>query len=306
MELHQLRYLVAVSRTGSFSRAAAHCHVAQPSLSQQIQKLEEELGEPLFRRSSKGALLTPAGEVLVARAGRILREVEDARGEIRDSSEGLRGSISIGVIPTIAPYFLPPVLECFARAYPDVELVIHEDTTAQLELKVAQMEIDLAVASLPLDERRFAVRSLFEEELVLAVPSTHSLARRKRISLASLDGERFILMKEGHCLGTQALNLCHKAHLTPNVALRSAQIETIHSLVAAGFGISLIPQMAVPDHGRKEPVFRSLEPPVPSRTIAVFHHKEAYLNRATLRLLEMLLASAPSRRSTAKPPPAPK
>src|SRR6478609_7654726 len=101
MELHQLRYLVAVARAGSFSRAAAQCNVAQPSLSQQIQKLEEELEEPLFRRTSKGALLTPAGKVLVERAVRILREVEDARGEICDSTGGLRGSISIGVIPTI-------------------------------------------------------------------------------------------------------------------------------------------------------------------------------------------------------------
>src|SRR5690606_32712163 len=100
---------------------------------------------------------------------------------------------------------------------------------------------------------------------------------------------------EGHCLGTQALNLCQKANLNPHVALRSAQIETIHSLVAAGFGISLIPHMAVPAHGREEPIFRSLVAPKPSRTIAAFHHKDAYLNRASLRLLEMLQSSAPAR-----------
>jgi LysR family hydrogen peroxide-inducible transcriptional activator len=185
------------------------------------------------------------------------------------------------------------VLERFAKAHPGVDLVIHEDTTAQLEHKVAQMEIDLAVASLPLDESRFAVRPLFTEELVLAMPSSHALATRKRISLADLEGERFILMKEGHCLGTQALNLCQQAKLIPHVALRSAQIETIHSLVAAGFGISLIPQMAVPAHGRPEPLFRSLVAPTPSRAIAAFHHKDAYLNRASIRLLELLQSSAP-------------
>lgn len=293
MELHQLRYLVAVARAGSFSRAAAQCNVAQPSLSQQIQKLEEELGEPLFRRSSKGALLTPAGEVLASRAERILREVEEARGEICDSGGSLRGSISIGVIPTIAPYFLPLLLERFAKEHPGVDLVIHEDTTAQLEHKMELMELDLAVASLPLDESRFAVRPLFTEQLVLALPSSHPLAKKKRISLADLEEERFILMKEGHCLGTQALHLCQQAKLTPRVALRSAQIETIHSLVAAGFGISLIPEMARASHLRAEPLFRTLVAPTPTRTIAVFHRKDAYLSRAALLFLELLQRSSP-------------
>lgn len=291
MELHQLRYLVAIARAGSFSRAAAQCRVAQPSLSQQIQKLEDELGEPLFQRSAKGAVLTAAGEALLGRAERILREVEEASAEARDAGKLLRGRVAVGAIPTIAPYFLPGILAAFSAEYPGVELEIHEDTTAQLLQKIASMEIDLGIASLPLEGSELEVRPLFSEELLLALPAQHPLARRRNVRLEDLEAERFILMKEGHCLGAQALNVCHQAKLEPNVVLRSAQIETIHALVAAGFGISLIPAMACAMRSDPGFVCRSLATPTPQRVIALCYRKGAYLSRAALRMISYFQAN---------------
>lgn len=170
MEMHQLRYVVAVSRAGNFSRAAEQCHVSQPSLSQQILKLEEELGERLFDRMKREAKLTPHGEAFLPRAVKILEEVDAARREALDAHSLLRGRLIIGVLPTIAPYLLPTVLVSFAEKFPGVEIVVHEDTTAQL-LKLAQAyEIDFALASRPIQDQRMEVKVLFTEELQLALP----------------------------------------------------------------------------------------------------------------------------------------
>ena len=170
MELHQLRYLLAVARTGNFSRAAAQCHVSQPSLSQQIQKLEAELGERLFSRLKRVAVPTAAGEALVARAARILSEVDAVQRDVADTATVLRGRVSVGVIPTIAPYLLPRVLAALGRDCPGVEVEIHENNTAELLTAAAACELDLAILSLPVPDDRFVKEPLFDEELLLALP----------------------------------------------------------------------------------------------------------------------------------------
>src|SRR6476620_360020 len=142
MEMQQLRYMVSVARTGNFSRAAEQCHVSQPSLSQQIQKLEDELGERLFDRLKRETRLTPFGEIFLRRAVRILEEIEAARREADDAGQLLRGKIAIGVLPTIAPYLLPAALTEFTRQFPGVEIVVQEDTTAQLLKSTLACEID--------------------------------------------------------------------------------------------------------------------------------------------------------------------
>ena len=209
--MHQLRYAVAVARTGNFSRAAEQCHVAQPSLSQQIQKLEEELGERLFDRLKREVKLTPAGEVFLRRAVRILEEADAAKREAKDATALLRGTITIGVLPTIAPYLLPGAITAFAEQYPGVEIVVQEDTTAGLLKLALAYEIDLALASRPIKDDRMELRDLFTEELVLALPSNHPLARRRTVKVSDLDGERLVVLKEGHCLGDQVLG--HRARM---------------------------------------------------------------------------------------------
>ena len=279
MELHQLRYVVAVARTGNFSQAAAQCHVAQPSLSQQVQKLERELGEPLFERLTRGIRTTAAGTAFVQRAARILEEVETASREVREAQAAPSGPLTLGALPTIAPYLLPRLVPGFIDANPRVELIVQEDTTARLLQMLAACEIDLALASPPIRDERFGVEELFTEELLLALPPDHPLAARKRVQLADLEGERFILMKEGHCLGDQTLNFCTRRDFHPQVSCRSAQVETIQALVHAGLGISLVPAMAVNGACATQPVYRSLDQPRPERTIGLVWLKQRALNR---------------------------
>ena len=279
MEMHQLRYTVAVARTGNFSRAAEQCRVAQPSLSQQIQKLEDELGERLFERLKSGVKLTTAGELFLVRAARILEEVEAAGREVRDQHAAVRGSFTLGVLPTIAPYLLPRLVPGFIEAHPQVEMIVQEDTTARLLQMLVACEVDLALASPPIRDERFTVDELFTEELLLALPPDHPLTARKRLRLADLDGERFILMKEGHCLGDQTLNFCTRRDFHPQVSCRSAQVETIQALVHAGLGLSLVPAMAAGVTCAPQPVYRSLDQPRPERTIALVWLKQRALSR---------------------------
>ena len=288
MELQQLRYLLAVAKTGNFSRAAEQCHVSQPSLSQQIAKLEDELGERLFSRLKRSAVLTSAGEALVQRAGRILSEVDAARRDVADAAEQVRGKVSVGVLPTIAPYLLPRVLALTAKGCPAMEVRIHEATTEQLLASAAACEIDLAILSLPIADGRFVREALFDEELLLAVPPRHRLTKKPRVRLSDLESERFILLEEGHCLGDQSLSFCQRNDLHPQVAFRSAQLETIQALVASGVGISLIPRLAVHPKRSGQPTYISLADPKPMRTIGVLWRKEHHHSRATREFLRLL------------------
>lgn len=290
MEMHQLRYVVAVARAGNFSRAAEQCHVSQPSLSQQIQKLESELGERLFHRLKREAKLTPHGESFLRRAVRILEEADTARREAADARNLLRGTLTIGVLPTIAPYLLPDTLAAFTEKFPGVEIVVQEDTTARL-LKLAQAcEIDFALASLPIPGGNFEVRELFSEELLLALPPGHPLARKNRVPVAALDGQSLIVMKEGHCLGDQVLGFCDRRNVKSKIVFRSAQLETVQALVLAGLGISLIPRMAARGERGNLPEYRPLQSPKPERTIVAVWPKQRAPGRAANEYLKIVSA----------------
>src|ERR1700677_1017058 len=227
MEMHQFRYFVAVARARNFSRAAEQCHVSQPSLSQQIQKLEDELGERLFDRLKREAKLTPHGEAFLYRALKILEEVDAARREATDAKKLLRGTVTLGVLPTIAPYLLPAVIAAFTKKYPGVEIVVQEDTTANLLKLALAREIDFALASQPIRDGRLVVRELFSEELLIALPPGHPLTLKRTVKPGDLNGERLIVMKEGHCLGEQVLGFCDLNNLHHHISFRSSQLETI-------------------------------------------------------------------------------
>ena len=288
MEMHQLRYVVAVARTGNFSRAAEQCHVAQPSLSQQIQKLEGELGERLFDRMKREAKLTPHGEIFLRRAVKILEEVDAARREATEAKELLRGTIAIGVLPTIAPYLLPGIMAEFVEKYPGVEVIVQEDTTARLLKQLLACEIDFALVSPPLSESQLEVQELLSEELLLALPAGHPLTRKRTLSTNDLQGERLIVMKEGHCLGDQVLRFCDHRGLHGTISFRSAQLETIQSLVRAGLGLSLVPAMAVQRDESGSPEYRSLQNPKPTRKIVAAWPKQRSPSRAAKEFLKLL------------------
>ena len=290
MEMHQLRYVVAVARTGNFSRAAEQCHVAQPSLSQQIQKLEDELGERLFDRMKREAKLTAHGEVFLRRAVKILEEVDAAKREAADAQDLLRGTMAIGVQPTIAPYQLPEVMAKFAEEFPGVEIVVHEDTTARLLKLAHSYEVDFAVASQPIQDDLLEIRELFAEELVLALPPGHALTRKRTVAVGDLEAERFIVMKDGHCLGDQVLGFCNRRELKPRISFRSAQLETVQALVCSGLGVSLIPAMAAQSEREDLPEYRSLQSPKPERKIVAVWPKQRPLSRAAMEFLKIISA----------------
>ena len=288
MEMHQLRYVVAVARTGNFSRAAEQCHVSQPSLSQQILKLEADLGERLFDRMKRVAKLTPHGEVFLRRAVHILHEVDAARREAAEAKDLLCGAVTMGVLPTIAPYLLPEALAEFTEKYPGLEIVVQEDTTARLLKHVLAYEIDFALVSQPIHDGRLAVRDLFAEELLLALPPGHPLARKRNISVADLACERLIVMKEGHCLGDQVLRFCDRRDWRPQISFRSAQLETIQALVRAGLGISLIPAMATQGTHGNPVAYRSLKSPQPERKIVAVWPSQRPPGRAANQMLKVI------------------
>ncbi len=288
MEMHQLRYVVAVARMGNFSRAAEQCRVAQPSLSQQIQKLENELGERLFDRMKRETKLTPHGEAFLRRAVRILEEVEAAKREARESNDLSRGTLTIGVLPTIAPYLLRDVLVTFSEKFPGVATVVHEDTTDHLLKQLLAYEIDLALASRPMDDGRLEVRDLFREELKLALPPGHPLTRKRAVSIADLRHEQLIVMKPGHCLGDQVLGFCDRRDINPRISFRGAQLETIQALVRAGAGISLIPEMAARSDRNVAPTYRSLPAPKPARSVVAVWPKQRPPGRAADEFLKII------------------
>ena len=290
MEFQQLRYVVAVARVKNFSRAAEQCHVSQPSLSQQVQKLEEELGEKLFDRLKREAKLTPAGEAFLSRAVRILEEVENAKREAMDARDLLRGVVNAGVLPTIAPYLLPDVVSEFTRKFPGVEIVIQEDTTAQLLKQLLACEIDFALASHPIHDQRLQVRELFAEDLLLALPPAHPLTRKRTVSAADLEGEKLIVMREGHCLGDQVLRFCDRREVRPNIGFRSAQLETIQALVRANLGIALVPAMARQTDGKDVPQYRSMQSPRPERQIVAVWSKQRPPVRGASEFLKLISA----------------
>lgn len=290
MEMHQLRYMVALARTGNFSRAAEQCNVAQPSLSQQIQKLEAELGERLFDRMKRQVRLTPHGTAFLRRALRILEEVDAARREASDALDLQHGSVALGVLPTIAPYLLPPVIARFSAQFGGVDLTVHEDTTAQLLKLVHAYEIDFAVASEPILDDRLAVTELFTEELVLALPPKHRLAQKRTLTSTDLRDEQLIVMKAGHCLGDQVLGFCERQEVRPHISFRSAQLETVQELVCAGLGLSLVPAMARRTHRGRAPVYRSLQSPRPERKVVLVWPKQRPPGRAAAELVKLFTA----------------
>ena len=288
MEMHQLRYFVAVARTGTFSRAAGECHVAQPSLSQQIQKLESEVGERLFERTQRRAILTPAGALFLPHALSILETAEQGRQEIREMSGEIRGKILLGALPTIAPYFLPEIIRLFREKYRGVELIFHEETTLQLLRGLEENELDLALISDSAPNPRIRIENLFSEELLLCLPAGHALVDQRVVVAADLQQEKFILMQEGHCLGAQAQRFCQSKGLRPQISCRSAQIATVLAMVQAGLGISLIPEMARQQGPDAGVVYRSLDGTRPRRTLALAMSRQRKSSRCVLEFSKFI------------------
>jgi LysR family hydrogen peroxide-inducible transcriptional activator len=247
MELRQLRYFCAIADALSFTRAAQHTHVSQPSLSQQIRKLEDELGARLFDRLGRAVKLTEVGRSFLPHARAVLRDLEAARSDAVERKTSIAGPISVGVIPTIAPYFLPPILATFSRKYPEARLTIAEQITPLLLEGLRAGTMDTAIAAVPLQIRSHDFQSipLMVERLYAVLPKEHALARRRAISLGELQDDPFLLLRDGHCFRETAFVACKRARLNPKIVFESGQFSSILSMVGAGLGVSIVPAMAI-------------------------------------------------------------
>lgn len=270
MDLRQLRYFTACVQTGSISAAARQCKISQPSLSQQIKVLEEDLGEALLIRQTRGVVPTAAGKLLHTHAERLLREEEMLRAQFSQRSNLQSGSLTFGIIPTIAPYLLPRILGPFRQLYPSIKIAVQENQTAELIDSVAKGELEFAILSdvAPEAQNRsgLEIMSLFREELVLAAPSSHDLALASaKIEPSTIPVDELIHLRDGHCLTEQTLQACSLTQLNPD--LRCDQLETALAMVRSGLGIAIVPAFAVRNIEDNAIVFRSFTSEQPQRAI---------------------------------------
>jgi LysR family transcriptional regulator, hydrogen peroxide-inducible genes activator len=269
LTLRQLRYLDALARHGHFGRAAEECSVSQPALSMQIRELESELGAELVERQQGATALTEIGREVAARAAGILSAARDLAESARRSARPLSGPLHLGVIPTLAPYVLPWVLPELQRRHPDLRLELIESQTRTLLGELARGTLDVLLLALPLDKPDFETLPLFEDQFVLAVPADDPLPERSRVCPRDVDARRLILLEEGHCLRDQALAFCARRDAT-DTGLGATSLATIMQMVARGYGVTLVPEIAIDVEVRDDRVklLRFAEPQ-PRRTVGL-------------------------------------
>jgi LysR family hydrogen peroxide-inducible transcriptional activator len=286
MELHQLRYLVAVAETGNFTRAAERSNVTQPSLSQQILNLEQEVGHKLFHRLGRKAVLTEAGATLLERARKILFEVENAAKELSDHPS-LERRITVGAVQTVMPYLVVPAIARCRTELPNITIDAREDFRADLVRAVIEGELDLAVVPLPLEDHRISIEPLFTEPLLLVVGKSHPIARRSEISINEIAEENFISMGSSSTLAEQIRVFFGGHNFAPRIGYRCAQVPTVKLLVSMGLGISILPQLARQEHDR-DLVYLRLTGAQPTRSLAVIRHMQRYQSRGAEQFLTFL------------------
>lgn len=269
--LRQLEYAVAVADHRSFHEAAAACAVSQPGLSVQLRELESQLGVQLFERDRRRVLITPEGEVVVARARAILLAADEMVEAAQVMARPLAGDLRLGVIPTVAPYLLPEVLPAVRRAFPELRLLLHEDHTDVLLGRLDRGELDLALLALEAPLGDVESLPLFRDPFVVALARSHPLAKRKALSLRDIAGADVLLLADGHCLRDQALEVCRRAGAAEAGDFRAGSLATLIQMVVGGMGVTLLPSLCVESETRRErdlAVCR-LRRPVPFRTIGL-------------------------------------
>ena len=267
MELDQLRHFVRVAELGSMTQAAMVGGLSQPAVSRAIGRLEEELGQPLFERQARRLVLTEAGAAVLGTAREILLLADNLRERVVD--DGITGRVRVAAIPTIAPYFLPPLLKGFQDSFPHARVVVHEETTDGLLLRLRDGEVDVAILAEPFETRYLDHERLFDEELLLVTAAGHPFQRRRKVRLADLRDLPFILLGETHCLSASVVSLCQQNDFHPVSIEQTSQIASIQELVALDHGVSLIPAMARERDSDPAREYRSLTSPRPSRTIVM-------------------------------------
>jgi LysR family transcriptional regulator, hydrogen peroxide-inducible genes activator len=270
LTLRQLQYALAVADHRSFRRAAEACAIAQPSLSAQIAQLEASLGLRIFERLPRGVVVTTAGAAVLDRARRTILEADDLVAAAAGARDPFTGTLRIGVIPTVAPYWLPDVAPVLRKAYPRLALVWSEEKTRELVLRIAGGELDAGILAVESDLGELVHEPIGRDAFFLAVPKGHPLARTKAPArLEDLEGHTVLLLDDGHCFRDQALSVCRRAH-ADEASVRATSLSTLAQMVAGGAGITLLPQIAIATENRARALStRPFGARGPARTLAL-------------------------------------
>jgi LysR family hydrogen peroxide-inducible transcriptional activator len=293
MEIHQLKYFIAIVETGSFSRAAERCNVAQPSLSQQIKKLEIEIGHLLFDRLGRTVVLTDAGRMMIPKARTILDEIQEIKMEIHSGIEEGQGSLAVGFIPTISPFILPVFIRWFSQKFPDASLEVHEDLTDEIVRKIVSAELDVGITSLPIKNKLIQTEEILTENLLVASSPKYEIARRASIQVKELDNFPFIALSEVHCLGEQVQSFCYQQDVVLNIVCHTTQLSTMHRCIAMGLGVSLVPQALALHEPLEQVVYRTLSGSQPQRKIVAATHAKRHTSNLARQFIEIIRSEYP-------------
>jgi LysR family hydrogen peroxide-inducible transcriptional activator len=296
MNLRDLRYFVALAETRHFGKAAERSFVSQPTLSAQIKKLENYLGVQLIERQPRKVTLTETGSKILPLARRIVQESDEIVSLARNEHDPLSGKLQVGLIPTIGPYLLPLVARKLRKQLPRLKVMLYEHQTQPLLEKLRAGDIDLGILALPVPLDGLEARSLYDENFTLAVPTNSPLAKRSNVRIDDLKGETLLLLEDGHCLRDQALEVCSRIDVKESEDYRATSLETLRQMVAAGLGITLLPQLATrgPFGSGQGLTVKEFARPVPSRTVGAVWRKSTARTDAIKAVCDTIHASMSS------------
>jgi LysR family hydrogen peroxide-inducible transcriptional activator len=294
----QLQYILAVDRLKHFGKAAKECRVAQPALSMQIQKVEEEMGIVLFDRNKKPILTTEKGQRFIEQAKVVVREHQKLIQMTKEDFQTLSGEFRLALIPTLLPYLLPTFLHEFTTRYPKVDLIIQEMTTEEIIKAIRNDDLDAAILATPLRERGIKEKVLFYEPFLAYVNEQHPLAKKKKLKIDDLEAERIWLLKDGHCFRNQVTHLCgiKPGGAAGNVSFEGGNFETLRNLVKSEVSYTLVPLLFVLQLPKDESIdmVRQFATPIPTREISLVYSRDQWKTDIVKALQECVAANLPS------------
>lgn len=297
MTLTQLEYIVALDTWRHFVLASEKCFVTQPTLSMQIQKLEEELGVKLFDRAKQPVIPTEIGERIIAQARIVLREASAIKTLIAEQQNTMTGEIRLGIIPTLAPYLLPPLFKAIRENYPQVALVIKESITEELLHDLKNNRLDCGIVVTPLNDTAIKEDVLFYEELFVYVSKKNALHNKKYVLPSDIDPNQLWLLEEGHCFRSQVLNLCElRKYSDQYVKYETGNIETLKRMVDKSDGLTILPELAVMEFGKPQrQQVKRLKEPSPAREVSMVTHRDHVKTKLIQTLKEEVLHVIPGK-----------
>jgi LysR family hydrogen peroxide-inducible transcriptional activator len=280
MHLHQLKYFVSIVDTGSVTKAAERCFISQPSISQQLSKLEDSIGKKLFSRVKGRLILTDAGQVMYEQAQKILTDVEEAKHRVSDVDETSGGQVAVGILPTLAPFILPSVLLALSKKYPEAMVTVREEVSEAIVAAAGRGELDILIEVLPFDQTHLDVEPLFSDKFFVAVHRDSPLAKLDVIPIAALDDMPFILLEDIHCLTRQVEQYCFSQHFMPKVLFQASQLATVKQLIELQYGVSILPSISTDNDPDSTIRYIKLEGDRPSREVVLATAKDRYMGPA--------------------------